>query len=110
MYISFYSINRSLCHGLIIETIPAYNLFPKPFHTKSKNWQGYLVKMDGVSYYVGGKFTMDKKQAADYITTIKPKAVIPTHYGEMVGTPADGSDFKDYVENADRNIQVELKL
>lgn len=120
------------CAGLSIDTIPAYNMFPKPFHTKSKNWQGYLVKMDGVSYYVagdtdvnddikkvncdialipiGGKFTMDKKQAADYITTIKPKAVIPTHYGEIVGNPLDGSDFKKYVEAADGRIRVELKL
>lgn len=118
--------------GLWIETIPAYNLFPKPFHTKSKNWQGYLVKMGGVSYYIagdtdvnedikkvscdvalipiGGKFTMDKKQAADYVTTIKPKAVIPTHYGEVVGHPTDGKDFKDYVEISDGSIQVELKL
>ena len=118
--------------GLTIETIPAYNLFPKPFHTKNKNWQGYLVKMDGITYYVagdtdvnedvkkvrcdvalvpiGGKFTMDKKQAADLITSMKPKAVIPTHYGEMVGHPTDGNDFKDYVEIVDGSIQVELKL
>ena len=118
--------------GLTIETIPAYNLFPKPFHTKNKNWQGYLVKMDGITYYVagdtdvnedvkkvrcdvalipiGGKFTMDKKQAADLITSMKPKAVIPTHYGEIVGHPTDGNDFKDYVEIVDGSIQVELKL
>lgn len=118
--------------GLCIETVPAYNLFPKPFHTKSKNWQGYLVKMDGISYYVagdtdvnddikkvncdvalipiGGKFTMDKKQAAEYITTMKPMAVIPTHYGDIVGNPADGSDFKDYIEQKDKGIQVELRL
>ena len=118
--------------GLQIETIPAYNLFPKPFHIKGKNWQGYLVKMDGISYYIagdtdvnddikkvncdvalipiGGKFTMDRKQAADYITLIKPKAVIPTHYGEIVGHPTDGNEFKRFVETADGNIQVELKL
>ena len=118
--------------GLCMESIPAYNLFPKPFHTKGKNWQGYLVTMDGISYYVagdtddnddikkvscdvalipiGGKFTMDKKQAADYVATIKPKAVIPTHYGNIVGHPTDGSDFKGYIEAIDENIQVELRL
>ena len=120
------------CAGLSIDTIPAYNMFPKPFHTKSKNWQGYLVKMDGVSYYVAGdtdvnddikkvscdvalipigvKFTMDKMQAVNYIMAIKPKAVIPTHYGEIVGNPADGSEFKKDIEAADGSIQVELKL
>lgn len=117
---------------LLIETISAYNGFPKPFHTKNKRWQGYLVQMDDIKYYVagdtdvnedikkvncdvalipiGGKFTMDKKQAAEYITELKPKAVIPTHYGDVVGSPADGRDFKGYVESADAEIQVELRL
>lgn len=114
-----------------VETVPAYNKL-KPFHTKSSRWLGYIVKMDGISYYVagdtdpnedvkkgkcdvalipiGGHYTMDKKQAADLICGMKPNAVIPTHYGELVGNPADGNDFKDYVDIVDKNIQVELKL
>lgn len=118
--------------GLLIETIPAYNGILKPFHTKGKRWQGYVVKMDEIKYYVagdtdvnddikkvdcnvalipiGGKFTMDKRQAADYILELKPQAVIPTHYGAVVGSPEDGSDFKALVEAGDGAIQVELKL
>ena len=117
--------------GIVIDTVPAYNKL-KPFHPKGNRWQGYIVKMDDVRYYVagdtdvnediqkvecdvalipiGGHFTMDKKQAADYIAKLKPKAVIPTHYGNVVGKPTDGSDFQDYLETADKNIQVELKL
>lgn len=53
---------------------------------------------------------MDKKEAADLINYMKPNAVIPTHYGEMVGSPADGVDFKEYIEILDDDIQVELKL
>ena len=116
---------------ILVETVPAYNNI-KPFHTKSSKWLGYIVKMDGVSYYVagdtdpnedvkkvkcdvalipiGGHYTMDKKHAADLICEMKPKAVIPTHYGEIVGSPTDGSDFKDYIDIADKEIQVELKL
>lgn len=123
--------SHELC-GLHIETVPAYNLPLKPFHTKGKKWQGYIVIMDGIKYYiagdtdvnddikkvdcdvalipVGGKFTMDKKQAAEYILALKPQAVIPTHYGDVVGSPADGGDFKTLVEKADNSIQVELKL
>lgn len=119
-------------YGLRIETIPAYNCFPKPFHTKGKNWQGYLVTMDSISYYVagdtdvnediqkvtcdvalipvGGKFTMDRKQAADFVVDIKPKAAIPTHYGDVVGNPGDGEEFKRLVEEQDNSIQVELRL
>lgn len=118
--------------GLTVETIPAYNAPIKPFHTKDKNWQGYVVTMDGIRYYVagdtdvnedikkvkcdvaiipiGGKYTMDREQAADYIKDLKPKAVIPTHYGDIVGSPEDGNEFKKLVEKADGNIQVELKL
>lgn len=117
--------------NLWIETIPAYNKL-KPFHAKSAGWQGYVVKMDDVRYYIagdtdvidpiksvkcdvalipiGGTYTMDKKHAADYILNLKPKAVIPTHYGSVVGSPVDGSDFKDYIEIVDKKIQVELKL
>ena len=117
--------------GIVIETIPAYNKL-KPFHPKGKKWQGYIVKMDDVRYYVagdtdvnadiqkvecdvalipiGGHFTIDKKQAADYIANLKPKAVIPTHYGNVVGKPTDGSDFQNDLETKDKDIQVELKL
>lgn len=116
--------------GVVIETIPAYNKL-KPFHTKGKKWQGYVVVMDGNRYYVagdtdvnedirkvrcdvalipiGGHYTMDWKQAAEYIAEIKPKAAIPTHYGSIVGNKTDGQDFQKMLENADKNIQVELK-
>lgn len=117
--------------SLVIETIPAYNKL-KPFHPKGKRLQGYVVKMDDVRYYVsgdtdvnedienvqcdvamipiGGFYTMDKKQAADYIAKLKPKAVIPTHYGSIVGNKTDGRDFKKELERMDSGIQVELKL
>lgn len=117
--------------GLVIETIPAYNKL-KPFHPKGKKLQGYVVKMDDVRYYVsgdtdvnediekvrcdvamipiGGFYTMNKEQAADYIAKLKPKAVIPTHYGSIVGDKTDGQDFKKKLESLDGGIQVELKL
>lgn len=117
--------------NVVIETIPAYNRM-KPFHTRSKNWQGYIVGMDGVRYYVsgdtdvnedirkvkcdialipiGGFYTMDRKQAAEYIAGIKPKAVIPTHYGSIVGNKEDGAEFKACLEKMDQDIQVELRL
>ena len=114
-----------------IKTVPAYNKL-KPFHVKSKKWLGYIVKLDNVCYYIsgdtdvnedirkvqcdvalipiGGHFTMDRKQAADYIAAIKPKAVIPTHYGSIVGKETDGRDFQSDLEKLDQEIQVELRL
>lgn len=117
--------------GLPIETVPAYNKL-KPFHTKGKKWLGYVVTLDGTRYYVsgdtdvnedilkvqcdvallpiGGFYTMDWKQAAEYAAQIKPKAVIPTHYGSIVGKVSDGPAFKKELEMSDGDIQVELKL
>lgn len=117
--------------GLLIETVPAYNKL-KPFHTKGKKWQGYIVTLDDIRYYVsgdtdvnedimkvqcdvamlpiGGFYTMDWKQAAEYVAQIKPKAVIPMHYGSIVGKKTDGQAFQKELETLDRNMQVELKL
>ena len=114
-----------------VETIPAYNKL-KPFHPKAKKWQGYIVTMDDVRYYVagdtdvnedikkvqcdvalipiGGHYTMDKKQASDYIADLKPKAVIPTHYGSIVGNKEDGQELNRYLEKLDKGIQVELRI
>lgn len=116
---------------ITVEAVPAYNNL-KPFHTKGSKWLGYVVKMDGSSYYIagdtdvnadnknikcdvaiipiGGHFTMDKKQAAEFICNIKPKAAVPTHYGDIVGNSADGAEFKAIVEDRDKDIQVEVKL
>lgn len=117
--------------GLLIETVPAYNK-RKPFHTKGKKWQGYIVTLDGIRYYVsgdtdvnediikvrcdvamfpiGGFYTMDWKQAAEYAAQIKPKSVIPTHYGSIVGKRTDGPAFMKELAKLDCNIQTELKL
>ena len=87
-----------ICHG-----IPAYNI-GKQFHPKANNWVGYLVQMDGETYYamgdtdvteeakkvdadvifvpVGGKYTMDATEAAEFINSKKRGLVVPIHYGD----------------------------
>ena len=128
----FYVPNESYeLDGLKIETVPAYNKL-KPFHPKWNKWLGYIVELDGTRYYVagdtdvnadilkvkcdvalipiGGHYTMDKKQAAEYILELKPTAVIPTHYGTLIGSPEDGADLKKMVEEKDSSIEVVLKL
>lgn len=117
--------------GITIQTVPAYNKL-KPFHPKMKKWLGYIVVMDNTRYYVagdtdvnedikkvqcdialipiGGHYTMDKKQAAGYIAELKPLAVIPTHYGSIIGDKADGREFANTLKAMAPDIQVELKL
>jgi len=87
-----------ICHG-----IPAYNI-DKMFHPKRNNWIGYLVELDGKTYYVmgdtdvteeakmvdadvvfvpvGGKYTMDATEAAQFINEKERKLVVPIHYAD----------------------------
>lgn len=112
--------------GLIIKAVPAYNRM-KPFHPKSKRYVGYLVKMDEVTYYVagdtdctpenqavkcdvalvpvGGKFTMNYKEAASLVNSIRPRLAIPTHYGSVAGDSDDGRKFAALVDS-----QIECRI
>ena len=112
-----------------IKTIPAYNL-NKPFHLRSNNWLGYIITYNENTYYIagdtdktaeamnvkcdiafvpiGGHFTMDAFEASELIKEIKPKVVIPTHYGSIVGSIKDGEIFKKYL--IDTNIEVLEKI
>jgi L-ascorbate metabolism protein UlaG (beta-lactamase superfamily) len=105
--------------GLEFETIPAYNQL-KPFHPKSAGWVGYILCLEGKRIYiagdtdatkeakavkcdialipVGGTYTMDAKQAAELVNTIRPEVAIPVHYGSVVGSPKDGETFAALVK------------
>lgn len=96
------------------ETIPAYNI-NKPFHKKENGWVGYIIELKGIRYYiagdtditeenqkvqcdvafvpVAGTYTMDYKEAAKLVNTIKPKVAIPIHYGDIVGIVGDAKKF-----------------
>lgn len=114
--------------SLEVETVPAYNTI-KPFHPKRAEWVGYILKLDGKRIYIagdtgltkesktvkcdialvpiGGTYTMDAKRAAELINIIKPEAAIPTHYGAIVGKPADA---KTFASNVQAPVQVVEKI
>ncbi|MBN2880503.1 MBL fold metallo-hydrolase [Candidatus Woesearchaeota archaeon] len=93
-----------------ISTIPAYNI-GKSFHNNNQG-VGYIIDVTehnknytiyhagdtdvtpemktlrGIDYAllpVGGTYTMNPKEAANAIEIIKPKNVIPMHYGKTIG-------------------------
>lgn len=114
--------------NITVKTIPAYNV-DKQFHPKENKWVGYIINIDGVSYYiagdtditnenlkvkcdvalvpVGGTYTMDFKEASKLINLTQPKIAIPTHYGEIVGNKQDAEDFKKLVR---RNIKCKILM
>ena len=110
------------------KTVPSYNI-DKPFHPREKEYVGYLMNINGISYYImgdtdvtdealevrpdvcfvpiGGTYTMDYEEAVNYINKINPKKVIPIHYGSIVGDISLGNKFKEKINN---NIEVEIKI
>ena len=111
-----------------VETFCAYNI-NKPFHPKQNAWVGYIltianervaivgdsdvtpellnIKTDILLLPIGGHYTMDLHEAAELANTIRPKKVIPTHYGDIVGNKNMGKQFKSLTSN---DIDCEVQL
>lgn len=114
--------------GIKFSTIPAYNI-NKPFHPKEKYYIGYNILLEDKYYYImgdtdrtpetdmvktdvcfvpiGGTYTMDVEEAAEYINDLKPKVAIPIHYGTVAGKIEDGETFKNKVS---QEIEVQIKI
>ncbi|MBW2059513.1 MAG: MBL fold metallo-hydrolase [Deltaproteobacteria bacterium] len=96
--------------GVRVTGVAAYNT-DKAFHPKSNQWLGFVVEMDGVKIYhagdtdfipemkdldvdialipVSGIYVMDVDEAIEAVRAIKPKIVVPMHYGKIVGSEDD---------------------
>jgi L-ascorbate metabolism protein UlaG (beta-lactamase superfamily) len=103
---------------ITIQGFPAYNI-NKPFHPKSNNWLGFIIKHRDVSIYiagdsdvteeakqlkvnimilpVGGTYTMTDKEAAELVNLTKPDIAIPIHYGDIVGSIQNAQNFEKVV-------------
>ena len=112
--------------GLEFDTVRAYNN-GKPFHPKGAEWVGYIVNANAGRVYIagdtdateeakavrcdvalipiGGKYTMDAKEAAELVNTIRPATVIPVHYGGMLGNE---DVVKTFAELVDPSVHVEI--
>ena len=110
------------------ETISSYNI-DKQYHPKEKEYVGYNILLNDCYYYImgdtdrtpetekvksdvcfipiGGTYTMDVKEAAEYINYVKPKKAIPIHYGKIVGDISLGNQFKSLI---DKDIEVEVLI
>ena len=60
--------------------------------------------MGGKRIYIAGD--MDAKEAADLINTIAPEIAIPTHYGSVVGSPADAETFAKNVKETTKVVTL----
>jgi len=113
---------------LMVDVVSSYNI-TKQFHPKVNGWVGYNVTIDGEKVMVvgdsdntpelnqvktdvllvpiGGTYTMTLSEAAELANNIKPKKVIPTHYGEIVGEKDFGKEFEKLI---DKDIICEVLI
>lgn len=116
--------DRGEVDGIAYEAVPAYNP-GKRFHPRANNWVGYVLEAEGLRFYVagdtdatpeaaavrcdaallpiGGTYTMDPAEAAALANQIRPRLVVPIHYGSVVGT---AEDFARFAAKVDEGIRV----
>lgn len=100
--------------GIPAEAVPAYNI-SKPFHPKENGWLGYVLTVFGKRIYiagdtdatpeakavkcsvamlpVGGKYTMDAREASWLAEAIGPEYAIPIHFGTVAGDKSAADSF-----------------
>lgn len=107
--------------GVTVTAVPAYNIdkFRGPgelFHPPDAGGLGYVVELDGRRIYhagdtdaipemrevrcdvallpVSGTYVMTAEEAAEACRMISAAAVVPMHFGDIVGTAADAARFE----------------
>jgi L-ascorbate metabolism protein UlaG (beta-lactamase superfamily) len=106
--------DRLTIDGIDIEVVPAYNT-NKQFHTKERNWVGYIFTSNGKRIYiagdtdyipemktlkvdvallpVSGTYVMTAEEAVRAALDIRPTIAIPMHYNAIVGSEKDAQEF-----------------
>lgn len=119
-------------------TIPAYNTHTERLtaHPKKNNWVGYIIAVNDVRIYhagdtdfipemeklkdlhldiamlpIGGRYTMDVKEAGIAANAIAAKITIPMHYKRLLGDryKAAEEEFKSIVTNSTVVILNEVR-
>ena len=104
--------------GLRFETVPAYNIAEErlDMHPQRNGWVGYLFDYAGRRFYhggdtdalpelepittdvalvpIGGTYTMDAEEAADFVRAMEPGLAVPMHYGYVVCSPSRADVFR----------------
>ncbi|MDK2464050.1 MAG: MBL fold metallo-hydrolase [Candidatus Korarchaeota archaeon] len=111
--------------GVKVRAVPAYNVRPerRKFHPRDKGYVGYVFELDGIRIYhagdtdfipemadlevdvallpVSGTYVMDAEEAARAAAALRPRVVIPMHYGSIVGSERDARHFAELVEGCE---------
>ncbi len=119
---------RANVAGVGIRAVPAYTV-DKRFHPAEAGGVGYLIELEeGLLYHsgdtdvipemdgltmdvallpIGGTYTMNVQEAVEAVRRLKPRVVVPMHYGRIVGELDDAHRFAELVEEAEVAILPE---
>ena len=101
--------------GLKVTGVPAYNP-NKKYHPAASQWLGFVLEIAGKTIYyagdtdeipemqslqnidlalmpVGGAYTMTAAEAAGALKLFNPAQAVPYHWGDIVGSHRDASEF-----------------
>jgi L-ascorbate metabolism protein UlaG (beta-lactamase superfamily) len=104
-----------------VSAVPAYNIDKfrapgHPYHPEEAGFVGYIVELDGLRIYhagdtdaipemrevrcdvallpVSGTYVMTAEEAGEACRMLSASAVVPMHFGDIVGTAADAARFE----------------
>lgn len=119
--------------GVVVTAVPAYNTNKfrdgkTPFHPKEDGKLGYLFHLGETTFYhagdtdfieemkglscdvallpVSGTYVMTAEEAAEAAKVIRPKVVIPMHYGTIVGGVADAERFRALLDGTGLRVEI----
>ena len=109
-----------------VSTVAAYSV-GKSYHPDSEGWVGYCLSAGDKSIYhagdtdlipemddiradvallpIGGTYTMNVEEALYALTKIRPRVVIPMHFGKIIGSSEDATRF---AQQAPSNVEVRV--
>ena len=112
---------------IVITGFPSYNV-NKEFHPKKNNWLGFIIEYKGVKIYIagdtdfteemrkikadiviipiGGTYTMDENESAEFVNLVKPAVAIPIHWGDIVGSK---KNLESFLKNVKQPVKVVVK-
>jgi L-ascorbate metabolism protein UlaG (beta-lactamase superfamily) len=116
--------------GVSVRAVPAYNT-NKTYHPRKDDKVGFVLTVGGVTYYhagdtdlipemtglapdvallpVSGTYVMTAEEAAGAARQIKPKVVVPMHYGSIVGSEADAAKVAKLLEGSGIEVVIKQK-
>ncbi|HWC32043.1 MAG TPA: MBL fold metallo-hydrolase [Actinomycetota bacterium] len=116
--------------GVKGQAVPAYNIAPDRLdkHPKENGWVGYMLSLGDLTIYhagdtdhlpeleaidarlafvpIGGTFTMDAREAAEFTKALSPEIAVPMHYGFVEG--CGGPDAAETYRELAQPVRVDI--